>query len=281
MAFRTNLLTGEPVLFAPDRASRPSAFGDRSDQRCPFCPGHEGDTPPEIARLGDPWRVRVFPNKYPPVEGAEVIVESPRHSDGFDEIDHAADAVQAYVQRYRDHSASAYTSIFKNEGAKAGASIPHVHSQLIPLPFVPPRVEREIEGLARAATCPLCAPRGHVIRESESFVWLAPEVSWMAYQQWIVPRRHVRDITELRDHELADLATLLRASAKAMRALRGSFNWMLMNFPRGSNGHFYVDLFPRMAVIAGFELGTGTFVEIIDPEKAARKLKGKSSKSNG
>src|SRR5687768_4156470 len=88
MIFRTHPLTGEPILFAPNRAARPRAFGDPSSERCPFCPGHESDTPAEVARIGDPWRVRVFPNKYPPVDGAEVIVEAPGHDDPFHSIEH-------------------------------------------------------------------------------------------------------------------------------------------------------------------------------------------------
>jgi UDPglucose--hexose-1-phosphate uridylyltransferase len=271
MTFRTHPLTKEPILFAPERAARPGAFGDGSEGRCPFCPGNESDTPPELARIGDPWRVRGFPNKYPPVEGAEVLVESPRHEDGFGDVAHGEDVVALYVSRYAAHRGSEWVSLFKNEGAKAGASIPHVHSQLIPLPFVPPRVTRELAGFAKS--CPLCEPRGSVIRETESFLWLAPEASGMAYQQWIVPRRHVAQLTDLTDRELAELAALLRDAARAMRAIGPAFNWMFMSFPHGSAGHLYVDLFPRLAVIAGFELGTGTFVEIIDPAAAAVRLR--------
>ena len=73
MTFRAQLITGEPTLFAPERAARPHAFaGDRDAGRCPFCAGHEEDTPPSLATVGDPWRVRVFPNKYPSIAGAEV-----------------------------------------------------------------------------------------------------------------------------------------------------------------------------------------------------------------
>lgn len=259
------------MLFAPDRASRRGAFGDQSEERCPFCAGHESDTPPELARAGDPWRVRVFPNKYPPIDGAEVIVESPRHEDSFAGVEHAEDAVRLYAERYRAHADAAYVSVFKNEGPRAGASIPHVHSQVVPLPFVPPRIERELAGFARG--CALCGVREHVIRESDSFVWLAPAASAFAYQQWIVPKRHVPEISALDDGELRELASLLRSAARATRGIASSYNWMLMNFPRAAAAHFYVDLFPRLAAIAGFELNTGTFVEIIDPAEAARRLR--------
>ena len=215
--------------------------------------------------------MRVFPNKYPPVDGAEVIVESPRHEDAFATIEHAEEVVRAYVDRYRAHRDAAFVSIFKNEGSRAGASIPHAHSQVVPLPFVPPRIERELAGFATG--CPLCdAGSNHVIRENESFRWLAPFASSFAYQQWIVPKRHTHEVHLLRDDELRDLASLLRAAAFSTRTIASAFNWMFLNFPTDA-GHFYVDVVPRMAAIAGFELNTGTFVEIIDPAAAARRLR--------
>lgn len=267
MFVRRHPLTGESILFAPERASRPRAFDEAPVDRCPFCPGNESDTPPTLAQIGDPWRVRVFANKYPPIGGAEVIVESPHHEAGFETIAHAEDVVGMYVDRYRAHVDAPCVAVFKNEGTRAGASIPHVHSQVVPLPFVPPRVQRELAGFADG--CPLCTPQGHLIRETRSYVWLAPHASTFAYQQWIVPKRHLVEMTAFPD--LDELALLLRDAARATRTL-GAYNWTFMNFPRGTNGHAYVDLTPRLAALAGLELGTGTFVEIIDPADAAREL---------
>ena len=271
LVFRTNPITGERVLFAPGRAARRGAFGDEHEDRCPFCPGHESDTPAEVARIGDPWRVRAFPNKYPPIADAEVIVESPRHEDSFAGVEHAEDAVRMYVDRYRAHADAAYVSLFKNEGSRAGASIPHMHSQVVPLPFVPPRIERELAGFAKS--CALCGLRENVIGETDSFLWLAPSASAFAYQQWIVPKRHVHEARALNDGELRELASLLRFAARATRGVASAFNWMFLSFPRAPEAHFYVDVAPRMAVIAGFELDTGTFVEIIDPADAVVKLR--------
>ena len=268
MVFRKNPLTGDAVIYAPGRAERPRAFGEEVEARCPFCIGHESDTPPETARTGAPWRVRVFPNKYPPVDGAEVIVESPQHGDAFHAIAHAEDVVRMYVERYRVHADAAYVSVFKNEGARAGASIPHVHSQVVPLPFVPPRIERELRGFANA--CPLCAPHGEIIRETSEYVWLAPHASAFAYQSWIVPKRHVSSMSDF--VALDELASLLRHASNAMQPL-GAYNWAFVNFPREPRAHAYIDLYPRLAAIAGLELGTGTFVEIIDPADAATRLR--------
>lgn len=274
MSFRTHPITGERIVFAPERSERPSAFGEAPAQRCPFCPGHESDTPPAIAAIGDPWRVRVFPNKYPALPGAEVIVEAAEHEATFDAIAHAADVVAMYVERYSAHQRAASTIVFKNEGPRGGASIPHVHSQVIPLDFVPPRIAMEAEGFARASSCPLCSDvDGTIIDENEAFVWLAPSASKMPYQQWIVPRRHAPEMRDLTPRAIEDLASLLRKASRAMRSVGDSCNWMLLNFPRASAAHWYVDLFPRVTNIAGFELGTGTFVEIIEPSAAATRLR--------
>ncbi|HYR29719.1 MAG TPA: DUF4921 family protein, partial [Thermoanaerobaculia bacterium] len=247
-----------------------------SEARCPFCPGHESDTPPEIVRAGDAngWHARVFPNKYPPVAGAEVIVESADHAARFESIEDAEAVVTLYVDRYRAHADAAYTAVFKNEGPAAGSSIEHVHSQIVPLPFVPPRIARELEAFGDA--CPLCAAierhrgEGLVIRESASFVWLAPSGSWVAYQQWVVPKAHVSEMTSF---DIAELASLLREVARATGAAAPAYNWAFINFPRSTRGHAYVDVLPRMTAIAGLELGTGTFVEIVDPARAAEILR--------
>ena len=266
---RKHAITGEPILFAPNRAIRPRAF-DGTDEvldRCPFCPGHESDTPPELARIGgEAWTARVFPNKYPPSEGAEVIVESARHEARFDEIENAAGVLALTIDRYRAHASALHTVVFKNEGPRAGSSIPHVHSQIVPLPFVPPRIQRELAGFAH--DCPLCTMPGHVISETKSFIWLAPHASAMPYQQWIVPKQHVNELTIGVD----ELAALLRSASRAMLRISESYNWMFVNFPREPRAHAYIELFPRVTTIAGLELGTGTFVEIIDPADAARRL---------
>jgi UDPglucose--hexose-1-phosphate uridylyltransferase len=274
MTFRTHLITGEPILFAPERATRPRAFihDAPARQRCPFCPGHEDDTPPPLAAVGDPWRVRVVPNKYPSVEGAEVIIESPRHDEEFDRLGNAGEVVAVYVDRYRAHRDATYTAIFKNHGPDGGASIPHLHSQVMPLPFIPPRIEREGNAFMRADECPLCVAiathrrDGLTIRETDSFAWLAPSASWMTAQQWIVPKQHAPELTSLDDARIEELALLLQAASKATMTIAPSFNWLFLNFPGQPAAHWYIDLFPRLTTIAGFELSTGTFVQIMGSE---------------
>jgi len=249
-------ITGDPVILAPGREERPNVYGGAP---CPFCPGAEDQTPPEIARDGDPWRIRVFPNRYPPTEHAEVVVESANHHDVFDALspDHAQRVIEITFDRYHAMTSNgAYVCIFKNHGRLAGASIPHLHSQLVGTPFVPPRPAREGEAFARAISCALCDSTAHpLIGETEHYRWIAPRGARFAWQQWIVPKAHEHDLIEPRG-----LASLIQSSARAMRGISDAFNWAFVTFPHERSGHWYLELFPRTAMIAAFEIGTDVFV---------------------
>lgn len=278
MTIRRHPITAEPIIFAPERAARPNAFRDEVLDRCPFCPGHEADTPREFARIGagDSWLARAFPNKFPAVPGHEVIVDAPEHDATFDGLAEPAAVVSLWLARMHDALARhEYASLFKNHGAAAGASIAHVHSQIMPLGFLPPRVAREQQSFITAQACPLCAMVGDsgddaLIEKSEHFVRLAPPASSFAYQQWIVPRRHQSGILDLSRAEIEDLSQMLTGASRGMLTLADSYNWMFMIFPGTPAAHFYVEAFPRLTRVAGFELGTGTFIDIIDPAAAAR-----------
>lgn len=247
---RRHLITGEPILYAPDRAKRP-----RHDAAvCPFCPGHEDETPPEIARTGDPWHVRVFPNKFPFVEHHEVIVEAREHDTTFATIEHAPDVVAMYFERYRALRPFGTVALFKNHGAMAGATLPHEHSQIAALPFVPPRIAREAEAFRRAPECPLCKVQG-AVAENASFRMIDPGARMFSDERWIVPKRH---ISEMSGANVEDLAGMLSAAAKQTA---GAYNWLFFNYPDAPRAHFYISVAPRVSPVAGFELETGTFVD--------------------
>src|SRR6476661_416054 len=182
---RKDPIVGRWVIIATERTKRPHDFGARTEPRrglCPFCPGQESMTPPELhalrpadgpgARPNAPgWRLRAFPNKFPAlrVEGEldrsadgiydrmngvgahEVIVETPEHNKRFSDLSEAdiAGVLDAYRHRMQDLSRDQrlkYVMIFKNHGTAAGASLDHPHSQLIALPVVPRVVSEEMKG---------------------------------------------------------------------------------------------------------------------------------------
>ena len=251
---RRHLITGDPILYAPLRAARPLVEGEV----CPFCPGNEHETPAEIARSGEPWRVRVFPNKYPFAEHHEVIVETNQHDATFDTIPHAPDVVAMYIDRYRALRPFGSVALFKNHGAMAGASLRHMHSQIVALPFVPPRIAREAEAFAKAPECPLCeAPAGlPAPHENESFRMIDPQARMFSGERWIVPKRHLSEISEI--DAIEDLAEMLQIAA---RTGGEAYNWLFFNYPDAPRAHFYIAVAPRISPVAGLELETGVFVD--------------------
>lgn len=298
--FRPNPITGDWVVLAPERSRRPNAFLEAADlqraEECPFCPGNEEMTPPEILRVGaDRWRLRLFPNKYPassetsafdaPGRHAaapghhEVLVESDDHAATIDRL--PLHEMAAAVEIYRDRYASlttrdgGYVAIFKNDGRAAGASISHIHSQIVSVPFAPGRLREEEEGFGRASCCPFCSPEavGEAIGSGEHFRWVAPAASAMPYQQWIIPLTHSPNMSSLADPAIRELAALLGRSVAAMRRLSAdlAYNWMFLNFGAPSC-HWYVEIVPRLTALAGFELGTGSGIQIVDPLRAAKEL---------
>lgn len=179
--FRKDPLSDHWVIIAPNRAERPEQFEASSGRlpgRCPFCRGHEQDTPPASAAYSasgepiveGPWQVRVVPNKYPAVEDVgqaqparrgfyevlhgvgvhEVIIECPDHVSDFGCLSDADAGLvfRTYRDRlahWRNDSRLAYGQLFKNSGNAAGASLEHAHSQLIATPVVPTQVQSELE----------------------------------------------------------------------------------------------------------------------------------------
>jgi UDPglucose--hexose-1-phosphate uridylyltransferase len=262
-----NPITDDAVIVAPDRASRPNIY--RHEERCPFCPGNESDTPPEIWRDRDPWRIRIFPNKYPATEHHEVIVEGGTHGGSFDQLeeDMALSVVDRYIDRYHALARkSQYVCVFKNHGVLAGASIPHPHSQVLGIPFMPPRIVKEAG--AFESRCALCELRDEEIAVTANYRWIAPHGSLMAYEQWIVPKHHAPEMIQG-----LELAVLLQRAARAMLSIADAFNWIFINFPQEPSAHWYVQLFPRLMVHAGFELGTGSAINTVDAREAARRLR--------
>lgn len=322
---RHDVVTGRWVIIAPDRAQRPQEFqspAERVGGACPFCEGHEHQTPPEIIaqRLPDSaanaqgWQVRVVPNKYPamrPVGDAasrggpldphadcygvhELIIETPRHLTLTTELDVAAvaDVLLIYRDRLRavaEDRRLAFAQVFKNVGAAAGASIAHLHSQIMTTPFVPVDVQAELDlGRAyfgrhnRCVTCDLIDHErtlgARVAAESENFTAFTPFASRCAYECWIVPRRHASSFAGLAEAAARELANLL---LKILHVVEhdlplAAYNLLVRSAPLQSPplGHFHwrIEVVPRLASWAGFELGTGVFVNAVTPEQAAKKF---------
>ena len=315
------------VIIATERARRPVDFTpettvSRGPDGCPFCPGREERTPPEIYRAGGPedgpWTVRVVPNKFPalhadggdgevPATGEgiydrmdgvgahEVGVESPDHfaSLGTLPITHVGEILGAYRERLlalRRDTRLEYVLIFKNHGVQAGASLEHPHSQLIATPILPELIAEELEGSLRyfrmKDRCVWCdivrqERRGgtRLVLEDEGFVAVAPYASRFPYETWILPTTHRAHFESLRSDDVDALARLLREIVARLGRLfvDPPYNFALHTAPLKATDpehfHWHLELMPKLTRLAGFELGTGFFINPTPPEDAARFLR--------
>ncbi|HVT04040.1 MAG TPA: DUF4931 domain-containing protein [Thermoanaerobaculia bacterium] len=294
-----NPITGLPVILAPERGARPNALQSATNDQhasaaCPFCAGNEDQTPPEIIRLSDAesWDVRVVPNKYPfmsmtgtQIRGHhEVIIESGEHDARWENqsVDHIERIVTSYKSRFDALSADAeYVLLFKNFGPRSGQSIDHLHSQIVSLPFVPEAAVRESEGFDRqereGAGCPLC--RLHLsadnlrIATTPAFQIVSAPAARFPYEIWIVPDRHAETFVDV---AAADIGRALTVAVTALvqRWPSISYNWEFRQFARrGKACHWYVAIEPRLTTMAGFELATGMWINIVPPRQAASELR--------
>ncbi len=296
---RRDPVTRKLVIVAKARRKR---FAQKT---CPLCEGHERQTPSEIyalsrgaSRSNSPgWHVRVIPNKYPALPGHEIIVESPKHITDFCALPLAqiCRVIRVYTARLRALQGDErfkYLVLFKNAGAAAGASLEHVHSQLIALPLVPDLIAQELENAAayykshnKCLYCELIrqelARAGRVIEADENFVVLAPFASRFPFECRILPRRHSHDFTELGKRQTLSLARILqRTLLRLKRALNDpAFNWVLHTAPPARANeiersfHWRWEILPRTTQPAGLEWGSGIHVNPVAPEEAAKTLR--------
>lgn len=280
---RVDPLTGRPTIVAPARDRRP----ERPDP-CPFCPGHEHLTPPELARTGDggAWRVRVVPNRYPLVEGAhEVVVLSPDHDRSLGELPvaHAGEVLAVLRDRCRHQAASGRPcpQVYLNHGRAGGASLVHPHAQVVALDAVPPAVRAEARRFGPDGGCPLC-PALHtpgdlvVVDGADAVVW-CPWASTTPFELLAAPRRHRARFEDTTDDELLGLAAALVPALGRLRRARDDppYNLAVHSGPPGDREgfHWHVHVWPRLQTAAGFERGTGIAVTTVDPADAATALR--------
>ena len=202
--------------------------------------------------------------------------------------------IRAYQDRYRaikDDPCVEYVVIFHNQGRLAGASVVHPHSQIIAIPVIPPDVARSLKGSARYfeehGTCVHCVimeyelkEKARIVYENERFVALAPYASKTAFEMRIFPKTHSAHFEEITDDDRMLFANCLRISlAKLSKGLKDpDFNFFLHTAPTGDSHqfnhyHWHVEILPKTAIWAGFEIGTGIEISTITPEKAAQFLR--------
>jgi UDPglucose--hexose-1-phosphate uridylyltransferase len=291
---RHDPLSGRDVIVAEGRAARPTTFATSGDDAastasCPFCPGEESRTPPEVARAGggepgEPgWQVRAFPNLYPIVETHEVVVLSPDHRSFADlDGDEATAVVRVLRDRVHAHLEAGhdYGVAIVNHLRAAGASIAHPHAQVFALDLVPPAVERAL-GRWRDAGIDLVqqdAAREELVvaRTDDATAW-CPPASAAPYQLRIAHDDAGARFDRADDAVVAAVAVALRDALHRLRdAVSGDvpYNVVVQTAPRDAEPfHWYVEVVPRISVLAGFEQATGILVNTVPPAQAAELLR--------
>ncbi|MFH1093914.1 MAG: DUF4931 domain-containing protein [Candidatus Omnitrophota bacterium] len=231
----------------------------------------------------------------------ELIIETSRHVANITElnIEQIACVFDTYVKRMKDleqDNRIKYALIFKNYGVVAGASpIRHSRSQLIALPVNPKRVKEELAGCKRyyeyRERCLFCDMLRHeidtqirVIARVNGFVALTPYASRFPFEVWVLPEEHSCDFYNLKNTK--GLAGIMKTvMCKLSAGLNDPpYNYIIHTAPfrrRTSAGywktidydyHWHIEITPRLTKVAGFELGSGFYINPTPPEDAAKFL---------
>ncbi len=256
------------------------------------------------------WSVRVVPNKFPALhieselhkigEGVyfkmdgvgahEVIIESPSHNDTLSTLSLKSleDVLWMFHRRISDLKKDKrlkYVLIFKNEGDAAGASLEHSHTQLIALPIVPKLVHEEFinawQYYEHKGQCIFCdiiqqekAAQIRVVSENESYICLSPFAPRSPFETWILPKKH--ECSFAPDGKFHFLAQILQKTLKQIDKILNlpPYNMMVHISPFENEDseyyHWHIEIMPKLTKIAGFEWGSGFYINPTPPEEAAQ-----------
>lgn len=304
-----------PMEFVPVEQVHPQII-------CPFCAGNEEETPDPIFAYrsdgnlfgpgDDPssWAVRIMPNKFPSLSQAEggspsgpyrsaagdgvqeLVIPTPKHVSSLGDLSNqelafCLGSCQNRIEELRNLKTIEHVMLFLNCGSAAGASMEHIHFQIMGSPVLSTFLQRRFERNAKHFE-----QTGHsligsvldweleqskrVLQQTENFVMFCPYASRFAFQVWIVPRNREMQFTRLEKSWNNELAELCRGYVGKLEGLMDNpaYNLLLNLSPnRYRDGeHWFIEIFPRLNRMAGFELGTDVWVNPVPPELAARRL---------
>jgi UDPglucose--hexose-1-phosphate uridylyltransferase len=252
---------------------------------------------PALSREGD--RVRRIDGVYRSMSGVgfhEVVVEHRRHdlSPALYSVEDLSRILVAYKERYRQIRKDTRVEaiiIFKNHGESAGTSLAHPHSQIAATPIVPTQVRHRLDEAIRffdeTGECVFCttlrrevADRIRIVASTDSFVAFIPFAALSPFHLWIFPVRHCSSFDEIEEYEITDLAVTLRTVlGKLYYGLNDpDYNFSIRSIPAREGEreyfHWYLTVIPRIVRTAGFEIGSGMYINTSLPEESARFLRG-------
>jgi len=226
----------------------------------------------------------------------EVLIESPYHAkDICDLLNPEVEAVINMLCRrlsdLKKDSRFKYVMVFRNYGPAAGASLEHPHTQIVALPMVPKNVAEEIKGAKdyfdyreRCIFCDIvrqeAQAKERVLIENEHFISFCPFVSRFPFELWIMPKRHSGYFCNMWQEEIPALASVLKDTIARVKKVftNISYNYIIHTSPINGDGeveyyHWHIEFMPKLMRVAGFEWGTGFYIDPTSPELAAGYLK--------
>jgi UDPglucose--hexose-1-phosphate uridylyltransferase len=224
----------------------------------------------------------------------EVIIETPDHTKDLVDLDlpQIEKVIWAFRERVLDLKKDPrfkYILIFKNEGEAAGASLEHAHSQLIATPILPKRVIEELDGAKQyynyKERCIFCDiikqelnEKVRVIAQNDMFIAIEPFASRFPFETWLMPRYHDSCFEYIKADQIPQLAAIFKETlARLATALnRPPYNVMFHTAPLDSRDskeyHWHIEIIPKLTKVAGFEWGSGFYINPTIPEDAAKYL---------
>lgn len=293
------------VIVAPGRAKRPKETKEskaedggivpekKLEEKCVFCYDEQKNV--EGLYYGgdrDKWKVKVVKNIFPAVTPdnskaygyQEVVIETAEHGKDLGElpVDQFIEIMEAYIGRTRELSKDKkieYILIFKNKGGQAGASLKHAHSQIFAAGFTPPHI---IDKLTKAqeyrikhGNCYYCdllvrEEKGerHITADDHA-VAFTPYASNYQYEAWIIPRKHLDNITVLSRDEVGSIAEMMKHIVEKLHKENIPYNMFLHQSVLDKDEHFYIRICPRRSTWAGVEMGSRIIINTVSPENAA------------
>lgn len=226
----------------------------------------------------------------------EVVIQTPLHNVPEPMLGPAEmrEVVRMYRTRHRAMEEDPRVELvipFKNHGPRAGTSLEHPHAQIAGVPIVPAHLVHRTEE-------PLAYYRGHracvfcrmiaeelktgerIVAENASFAAFMPFAAATPFETWILPRAHRASFGAIDDAEAADFADILRSVLRRLWTGLDNpdYNYVIRSAPRECRSagflHWYTKVVPRLTQTAGFEIGTGMYINVARPEESAAFLRG-------
>lgn len=295
---KKNFLTGEYVIFSPDRLKRPQNFSKNNIIKssildCPFCLENAFMTFEPMYKLFEK-EIRIIENKYPIICKDNdffglhyVIIDTKDH---YKRIENYTDehifylmkAIRENLKNIYFDKRIRYVQVFKNQGINAGASQEHSHWQILALPILPYKQQKIVQAFKEyeknTGNCYLCDLKfeENIIEENEEFIAFCPNDSLFSYEINIMPKKHILNFLNLDEDRLKLLGCILKSCIKRLNVIYKGLDYNIFIYSslrKTDEHHIFLKIIPRIGNFGGFEISTGMFVNSVLPCIATKNLK--------